>query len=317
MGKSASTPATPTLGKTLNEVAGAMPQLYSTSAQFNPMFSSLNMQGLQDILYGTAGGTSTYNTPVQQAGWYDANGNLVSSNTNAFTTNTATNGNIRGYHGAPVGHGNGNEAATQNIPDGVRWLNAGQQLTGTRTTSGSPGLLSLYGRNLNDLAALNRSADPAGYGLLDTLNQQASSDLALGNRLSDAQTRLVQQSSRQGAAARGLGYGPSDVFNESLMMTGYGDDLLNQRRQFAANMLGVNQGIANNNANQASGFLGTTASGVQGNNPMSGLLGLAHDNQMTGYNAQLGTSIANAQGGNAIIGGLLGTGGMIGGALIM
>ena len=78
-----------------------------------------------------------------------------------------------------------------------------------------------------------RKADPAGMGMLDQLTQTANSDLALGGQLNANQNRLMNQSTRSGQAARGMGNGPSDVFSEMLAKMGYGDALQQQRQSNA------------------------------------------------------------------------------------
>lgn len=77
-----------------------------------------------------------------------------------------------------------------------------------------------------------RSMDPGQSGLLDTLRRQAGEGLDAGASLDPGLQRLFQQSVRGGQAARGMGFGPSDVFGESLGMTQFGEQMRERRQQF-------------------------------------------------------------------------------------
>jgi hypothetical protein len=103
--------------------------------------------------------------------------------------------------------------------------------------NGAPGVTRLY------LDAI-RDADPEAAGLLDRLTRTADQELALDNRLDENQNNLIEQSVREGSAARGLGYGPNDVYQEMLQKLGYGDQLRDKRRANAMNLTGYRQGMA-------------------------------------------------------------------------
>ena len=216
--------------------------------------------------------------------------------------------------------GNHNQTApnsTAGAPEGVRWIGKGGTISGTRNMAASPGLLAIYGNALSGVRGANRSANPDTYALLEKLTSSANSDLALGNQLSPAQLRLAQQASRSAAAARGMGTGPADILNETFTATGYGDQLEAQRKAWAAQVLGLDQSFANNEISQAMNLVGSNAGTLSSSNPINGLLGLAHDNSMTAYNAAASANIANANNANATTGAVIGGGALIGGALIL
>lgn len=104
-------------------------------------------------------------------------------------------------------------------------------------TADTPGVSRLYMDSL-------RAADPTSARLLDTLSEDAENELALGNQLDPAQRRMIEQSTRAGSAARGLGYGPSDVWAESFAKTGYGDQLRKERRGNALTLAQLRQAMA-------------------------------------------------------------------------
>jgi hypothetical protein len=75
--------------------------------------------------------------------------------------------------------------------------------------------------------------------LLNLLNSKAQSDLALGSSMDPGLAALVSQTSRTGQAARGLGFGPGDVIQESMDMARFGNELEQQRKGFATQVAGM------------------------------------------------------------------------------
>lgn len=116
----------------------------------------------------------------------------------------------------------------------IRRAQLDETLTGNSET---PGISKLY------LDAL-RLADPESAALLDSLTASASSELALDNQLDPSQLRLVEQSGRASAAARGMGFGPSDAFAESFAKLGAGDNLRAGRRNQALTLAKLRQSLA-------------------------------------------------------------------------
>lgn len=110
--------------------------------------------------------------------------------------------------------------------------------------NGQPGLESTY------LSAV-RGGDPQSAALSDTLATAATNDLALDNRLDPNQQHAMEQNVRTGQAARGMGYGNTDVFQEMMMKSGYGDQLRQQRRGFADLIQQQRQSLAATPANMA------------------------------------------------------------------
>lgn len=85
-----------------------------------------------------------------------------------------------------------------------------------------------------------RSISPGQTSLLSSLTKSAGDQLDAGASLDPQLQRLFQQSQRGAEASRGMGRGPSDVFNESLGLTSFGNDLRTQREQFAGGVAGMN-----------------------------------------------------------------------------
>jgi hypothetical protein len=88
------------------------------------------------------------------------------------------------------------------------------------------------------------AANPEQAALLAELNQQAQAGLEAGGNLSAWERREIQQSSRAGGAARGMGYGSQDAAIESLAQLQGANARRQQRQGFAQSMVGVNKATA-------------------------------------------------------------------------
>lgn len=86
-----------------------------------------------------------------------------------------------------------------------------------------------------------RSANPQQAALLDMMNQMAREELAQGSGMDAGMRREVTQGVRAGQAARGLGVGTSDLFEESMATGEAGQRLKGRRQAFASQVAGMNQ----------------------------------------------------------------------------
>ena len=176
--------------------------------------------------------------------------------------------------------------------------------------------------------AYNATLDPSVSGLMGTLGQQATADLARGTALSPEEQKQSEQAARMAMAARGLS-GNQAVAQEVLNNYNLGQARQNAARQFAGSVYGMGQ----QSAQQAMSMYGNTMLGAAQNFSPAAMYGTtANMNQGLGaqifqpesqYNAQLITAnrkeamdaqIANAQSSNAMRSGLMGMVGAIGGA---
>ena len=187
--------------------------------------------------------------------------------------------------------------------------------------------------NLADAAALTpqyiaeeRAANPGAAGLLDTLTSNTNRDLSYGTNLTPAQQVQFNQSVRGGEAARGLGFGPSDVFNESMQESGYGQNLYQQRMQAASSLVPQLQsfygdptaaisGMQSNAGSSAGSVTGTGSNAGSGAlaatgamfNPQSAMASQYNQNTFTGNldeaNAYNGAFTQGAQSGMDLVGG--------------
>jgi hypothetical protein len=136
--------------------------------------------------------------------------------------------------------------------------------TGTATRGKQRGFLSLYNDDIlpsmmraqtaqreseiNDVLNLGpkarealRASSPDAARLLDLLNADATKGMEMGAQLDPSLRREVQQSVRAGQAARGMGVGPSDLFEEALQTGSAAEALRASRRAAAANAIGLDQ----------------------------------------------------------------------------
>lgn len=89
----------------------------------------------------------------------------------------------------------------------------------------------LGGDYVNQLRATNP--------LLAQYYDTAQSNLALGSKLSPEQEAEIASQVRQGQAARGMGRGPTDVYQEMLQKTTFGEQMRQQRMQEARGATGL------------------------------------------------------------------------------
>lgn len=189
--------------------------------------------------------------------------------------------------------------------------------------------------DIGDIATLGpkarealRLANPDNAALLDQLNEQANSELALGAQLDPSMRREVEQGVRAGQSARGMGFGNSDLFEELMATGSRGEAMRDKRRGFASQLLGLNQAIYGDpfqqilgrpsGAGAASGIFGQ-ASGLQAGpslfNPESSYM---QDLFNTNLNMKASGAISSANNKNAILAaGISALGGAAGGALGM
>jgi hypothetical protein len=126
--------------------------------------------------------------------------------------------------------------------------NIGRYLGGQ---GGEPGLPTMLARGatagraetLGGFASLGPSilsgfqaSDPITARILNT---QAQEELALGAELDPGIRREVRQGVRGGQAARGMGFGPTDVYEEAFNLGSAGQQIRQDRRNFASGVAGL------------------------------------------------------------------------------
>lgn len=172
------------------------------------------------------------------------------------------------------------------------------QLAGQANT----GLSNIYNQNvgqdvnqLGSYAPAVRNAlianNPETARLLGLLNSQAETDLMAGSGLNASDQRFAQQNSRAALAARGMSNSNQAVADEILQQYNLGQTRLNERRNFAGNVIGLNtntlqnpmlaylaqaQQSAANRTGAASAF-GQLAGTALRSSPATSLLGTVYD----------------------------------------
>lgn len=113
-------------------------------------------------------------------------------------------------------------------------------LTASSIGSLTPALAGVLDQNAGGIANLVRGISPSQTALLEKLTNQADQGLDAGASLDPSLKHVTQQSIRGGQAARGLGYSPADVLQESTALTSLGNSLRQERQGFASNVAGMN-----------------------------------------------------------------------------
>lgn len=103
-----------------------------------------------------------------------------------------------------------------------------------------PSLAGIFSSAAPGVASTVRGISPGQTSLLDALTQSAREQLNAGAALDPALARVTSQSIRGSQAARGLGYSPADVMQESSALTQLGNTLRNERQNFASGVAGMN-----------------------------------------------------------------------------
>jgi hypothetical protein len=129
-----------------------------------------------------------------------------------------------------------------------------------------------------DAVAALLAANPEAAALLKSLNTQAQTGLDAGANLGvtpqeqDLYQRYVQQASRARFADSGLSASPVAASDEALKQFALGDQLQQQRQQFAGQVLGLNQSYLQNPMLALLTGSGGAASGTQGQSLLPGQL---------------------------------------------
>ena len=170
--------------------------------------------------------------------------------------------------------------------------------------------------------AAMEAANPEQAALLAELNRQAQDDLAAGGDLSAWERRELQQSTRAGQAARGLGYGIGDAAIESLAQLQGASARRRQRQGFAQSMVGLNKATSADpfmailgrpssvSPAMAGGVLGQ-AGGFNAGQMFSPESQYAGDIYNQNYQGQLAARTASARNRASMIGGAFGAIGSI------
>lgn len=214
--------------------------------------------------------------------------------------------------------------------------------TQTNFQPGQQGLLSLYenaiapsmsrtqaaantyqrGADIGDVAQYGKAAmdairmsDPGSAGLVDTATGQAQHELEMGGNLTPAQLRQATQAVRARSTGMLGGTGGAGDLQEAMGIGAYGQQLQQNRRGYAQNVLGQRQsfygdpfnrvlgrpgaglGSSANALNQGMGLMGGGAMGLL--NPQSSYAGDIYGGN---WNALVNGAIANANNRNALIG---------------
>lgn len=152
-----------------------------------------------------------------------------------------------------------------------------------------------------DASAIVRGINPGQTELLDSLTRSATAQLNAGADLDPALERIFTQSVRGGQAARGLGYGPADVLEESTALTGLGNTLRREREGFAGTVAGLNNQFETAPALELLTSIPTFSEAIsRGSGPTIMPGAQTYDAFNTAYNARAAASIAGANNAAAI-----------------
>lgn len=192
------------------------------------------------------------------------------------------NGNITGWNPAQTADftGMGDTAAQQQMLDLAK--------------SSTPEILALrqqYGVDyVNQQRAEQQASDPEAFALRQGLGQQLQDELAKGGDMTPAQTRMVQQATREAQTARGNVLGVAPAVQETMAQFDVGEQL-KQRRQSAAQAFVFGQPLASYNVS-------TAQQGASPMNPMGYNSGIGLDPNAGNNSANFAANIYGTQSAN-------------------
>jgi len=323
---------------------GPLINLESNPQYGQPAWANLSLQTINSLLNGQPGGPQTVTTPgtPTTAGWYDANGNLVSTNQNY----TPPSNNFTG-RGAFANNG-------QNPTAGLTWRDSTTpSTTSTVNMAATPGLMSIANTvaqnqaqsqaqalttqrtsDINDLMNLGpksltatANADPGSANIVNLMTDQAMNELNLGSNLTAPQTRTATQAVRANRQGMLGGTGSAGDYAAALGLSQYGQQLQQNRRQFATTALGARQGFYGNAFNNVLGRQNATtpqsyisqAQGISGSsyNPFQPESQYAANIYGSNQQSQNAANAASASQFNALLGSGISAAGSIGSAAMM
>lgn len=304
------------------------PSMLAAESLYRPQYTSLDLADLQALLNGQPGGTKTeqyteyehvpavyQNTPPQGGGrgpW-----------TNVMVTPA--------YDRPVLRSRSVNTPAQRGLLD---IYENDLQPASDRITANS--LSNQRGSEIADVEALGpratqafRAANPEQAALMAELNRQAQGELGMGATLDPSLRREVQQSVRQGQAARGMGLGMNDLAEEGYFTAAQAEQLRQQRRTFASGVVGLNQGTSVDpflatlgrpgvNLNQSNGLLGSGLSLNKSTGPqLFGSSVNANDVFNSNFNQANATRISNANNDAATQSAAIGGGAALAGSAVL
>lgn len=229
------------------------PKWMAAKQQYDPMTAALQMQIQQQNLFGAPGGTRErkvteyVTTPARQvtvnAGQSPPPGAVFVKNIGG---GIGPSGKAKAaLYEIPASSTPVEKTITEDVAATPGQLDLMEQAAPRLTKLGTDVNTALRTSDVADVANLGPAAfkamqgyDPMSATLSDTLASQAQSDLELGGTLNPSETRETQQAVRAAQAARGFGFGPTDVYTETLNLGNAAAQRKTQRQAAASSILG-------------------------------------------------------------------------------
>ena len=235
----------------LRAKADLAPSVYATEAEFNPKYTALELQGLEQSLLGTKAGTKQLD--------YIETVTKYRNNRTGETLDYQPTGRAAGITDARTGKTTADtwsqiqlpvsRSRTVSTPAQMGIVDIGEQIAGRIAQVDSKNLSAQREADIADVSRLGglslaaqQNADPRTAALIESLTTDANEELGMGYDMSPAQMRLAQQSVR----ARGQGtlwnIGPSGDLKEAIGVSQFAQQLRQQRRDNATRAVALRQG---------------------------------------------------------------------------
>lgn len=270
-----------------------LPEKYRARLEYDPKFAALQRKTQYENLFGSEATTRSeeYVDYEQSREWKDT-GRKYRDGSPIYDFETVRTPVTRTRQvqtaGAP-----GILALAEQATPRLNQLSLDSQ---NQQTAGNLARLEKYGPQ--SLKAI-QGFDPFASALSDQLLANAQEELTAGRGMTSSQRRESEQAIRSAQASRGMGFGPTDVFQEALTLGDRGEQQLNRRQAYASGILGQRSGLygrayealglSPGQGADASPYLG--AAGQQGPD-YTAINPAAYSVGMAGYGAQQNANMA-------------------------
>lgn len=258
------------------------PSVYATEAQYDPMYGGLELSNMHDLLFGTE--ATSRKLPYSEVihGFRNIETGAFSE-TDPFAGMSPTTAALLKASGKLPSWAPWDEQVqrfrTVEVPKQEGYLSMADKASRSADNLAAESATRQRTNNINDYANLGpealaalKASDPETAKMLDELTRQSQEELQMGTSLDPSQRRLVQQSVREGQAARGMGFGPADNYEEALGVSEFGQEQRQQRRLQASSVIGLRQGIYGDATRQMVSQSGTP----YGSDYLSSAYGISH-----------------------------------------
>jgi hypothetical protein len=249
----------------LKAKADLAPKVLATEQEFRPQYTALDLQSIDQLLKGIPGGTRDLEYTEMVTKYRNPITGEMSDSPRTTTGGSAIGTNRDGsakfqttqWEQVRVPVLSKRSVKTEATPG---YLDIADTVADRVANIEARGLSAQRGADIKDVMELGpksleaiQASDPRSAALIESLTNDATDELALGENLNPAQLRLAQQSIRSRGQGTLGNIGPSGDFKEALGISQYAQNLRDKRRAYATGVVGLRQGVYGDGFNRVLG----------------------------------------------------------------